>query len=150
MKSTATHYDYSKDGKCFHGLSKHPLYKTWNNMTQRANKHKNYIGIFVCEEWLSFINFYEWSINNGWILGLEIDRIDNSKGYNSSNCRWVTRKQQTRNTSRNRYFTYKGSKMLLQDICDKYNINRNTFNKRDRLGWSIKEIIETPTGVNRK
>ena len=127
-----------------HNLSKHPLYKTWNNMTQRANKHKRYIGIFVCDEWLSFINFYNWSISNNWELGLEIDRIDNLKGYSPENCKWSTRQQQTRNTSRNRYFEYKNEKLLLVELCEKYNINRNTFNKRLRLGWTIDKIIETP------
>ena len=113
-------------------------------MTQRANKHKNYIGKFVCDDWLKFINFYEWSINSGWKYGLEIDRINNDLGYNPDNCRWSTRLEQTRNTSRNRYFTYKGESMIIQDICDKYRLNRNTFNKRLRLGWSIDKIIETP------
>jgi hypothetical protein len=127
-----------------HNLSKHPLYRTWNNMTQRANKHKRYIGIFVCDEWLSFINFYNWSIANNWELGLEIDRIDNLKGYSPDNCKWSTRQQQTRNTSRNRYFEYNNEKLLLVELCEKYNINRNTFNKRLRLGWTIDKIIETP------
>jgi hypothetical protein len=127
-----------------HNLSKHPLYRTWNNMTQRANKHKRYIGIFVCDEWLSFINFYNWSITNNWELGLEIDRIDNSKGYSPENCRWATRQEQTRNTTRNRYFEYNGENLLIIELCEKYNINRNTFNKRLRLGWSIDKIIETP------
>ena len=127
-----------------HNLSKHPLYRTWNNMTQRANKHKRYIGIFVCDEWLSFINFYNWSIANNWQLGLEIDRIDNLKGYYPDNCKWSTRQQQTRNTSRNRYFEYNNEKLLLVELCEKYNINRNTFNKRLRLGWTIDKIIETP------
>lgn len=127
-----------------HNLSKHPLYKTWNNMTQRANKHKRYIGIFVCDEWLSFVNFYNWSINNNWKLGLEIDRIDNLKGYSPENCRWATRQEQSRNTRRNRYFEYNGESLLIVDLCEKYNINRNTFNKRLRLGWNIKKIIETP------
>jgi hypothetical protein len=143
MRGNSLHYEatgeYDK-----HGLSKHPLYKTWNNMTQRANKHKNYIGIYVCDEWLSFVNFYQWSVSNGWSEGLEIDRLNNNLGYNPDNCRWATRQEQMRNTSRNKYFTYKGEDIMIVDICNKYNINRNTFNKRLRLGWSIDRIIETP------
>lgn len=127
-----------------HGLSKHPLYKTWNNVTQRVGKHKSYKNIEVCNEWLTFINFYNWSVNNGWEKGLTIDRIDNFGNYEPKNCRWVTMKIQLRNQSRNRYFKYNNEKILLQDLCDKYNINRNTFNKRFRLGWSIEKIIETP------
>ena len=127
-----------------HGLSKHPLYKTWNNVTQRVGKHKSYKNIEVCNDWLTFINFYNWSVKNGWEKGLTIDRINNYGDYQPENCRWVTMKVQSRNQSRNRYFEYNNEKILLQDLCDKYNINRNTFNKRIRLGWSVEKIIETP------
>ena len=128
-----------------HGLSKHPLYKTWNNVTQRVRSHKLYKNINVCDEWINFINFYNWSINNGWEKGLTIDRIDNLGDYKPSNCRWTTHKQQMRNTSRNKYFDYKGERLMIVEICEKYNINRNSLNKRLRLGWSIDKIIETPT-----
>ena len=133
-----------------HGLSKHPLYKTWNNVTQRVKSHKSYENISVCEEWLDFINFYNWSISNGWKEGLTIDRIDNLGDYKPSNCRWITQKEQMRNISRNRYFEYKGSRLMIVEICEKYNINRNTFNKRLKLGWNIDKIIETPTLVRRE
>ncbi len=127
-----------------HGLSKHPLYKTWNNMTQRVKTNKYYEKINVCSEWLNFINFYNWSINNGWEKGLTIDRINNLGDYKPSNCRWVTTKVQMRNTSRNRYFRYKGENLIIEEICEKYNVNRSTFNKRLKLGWTIDKIIETP------
>jgi hypothetical protein len=32
---------------------------------------------------------------------MTIDRIDNDKGYNKDNCKWATRAEQVRNTSRN-------------------------------------------------
>lgn len=127
-----------------HGLSKHPLYKTWNNVTQRVKSHKSYVNISICNDWLDFINFYNWSINNGWKKELSIDRIDNLGDYKPSNCRWVTQKEQCRNTSRNKYFKYNGESLMIIEICEKYNLNRNTFNKRLRLGWSIDRIIETP------
>ena len=112
--------------KTMHGLSKHPLYKTWNNVTQRVGKNKYYAGVGICNEWLSFVNFYEWSINNGWKLGLEIDRVDNLRGYYPDNCRWATRQQQCRNTSRNKYYEYKGERLMIVEICEKYNIPYNT------------------------
>lgn len=127
-----------------HGLSKHPLYKTWNNITQRVKSNKWYKEVNICNEWLDFLNFYNWSINNGWEKGLTIDRIDNKGNYESYNCRWVSMKIQSRNTKRNRYYKYNNEILVIQDICEKYNINRNTFNKRLKLGWSIEKIIETP------
>lgn len=127
-----------------HGLSKHPLYKTWNNVTQRVKSNKFYKHVNICDEWLTFINFYNWSIQNGWQKNLTIDRIESKGNYEPNNCRWVTMEVQLRNTKRNKYYEYNNETLVIQDICEKYNINRNTFNKRFRLGWSIEKIIETP------
>jgi hypothetical protein len=127
-----------------HGLSKHPLYKTWNNVTQRVKSNKFYSHVNICDEWLTFINFYNWSIQNGWQKNLTIDRIESKGNYEPNNCRWVTMEIQLRNTKRNKYYEYNNETLVIQDICEKYNINRNTFNKRFRLGWSIEKIIETP------
>jgi hypothetical protein len=49
-------------------------------------------GIYVCNEWRNdFMEFFWWSITNGWGRpGLQIDRINNDGNYDPSNCRWVT------------------------------------------------------------
>lgn len=81
-----------------HNDRKNKLYSRWKSMKQRCNNpnnpaYKNYgaRGIKVCEEWNSdYLKFKEWSINNGYSEELEIDRIDNSKGYEPGNCRYVT------------------------------------------------------------
>ena len=75
-----------------HGLSHHRLYHILAGMQGRCYnpnnpKYKRYggRGIKVCDEWLDkengFINFYNWSMANGYADNLSIDRIDNDKGY---------------------------------------------------------------------
>ena len=58
-------------------------------------------GIKVEESFNNSQNFFNWAINNGYKKGLEIDRINNDGNYSASNCRWITRAENTRNTSRN-------------------------------------------------
>lgn len=90
-----------------HGMSRNPLYRVWSDMMKRTGVYRgaddamrrDYIGrgISVCEEWRSFDNFCEWSSKHGYAKGLQIDRIDNDRGYEPGNCRWVTSKQNTNN-----------------------------------------------------
>ena len=91
-----------------HGLTNHPLYKIWSGMIQRCHKETDTAyryygarGITVCDEWRhdaeAFIN---WSLQNGWKKGLEIDRINNYKGYSPDNCRYITHKANMGNQRR--------------------------------------------------
>jgi hypothetical protein len=87
-----------------HNMTYHPIYRVWTNMKQRCfNKDAyNYHsyggrGITVCDEWLDSSKFIVWSLENGWSKGLQIDRIDNSRGYSPDNCRWVKSRTNCRN-----------------------------------------------------
>lgn len=48
-------------------------------------------GINVCREWMNYGVFKEWALDNGYLEGLSIDRIDVDDDYKPSNCRWVTK-----------------------------------------------------------
>ena len=90
-----------------HGMCKTRLYSVWRDMLKRAGAIKgaseetkhNYQdrGITVCDEWLVFENFRDWALSHGYSDDLEIDRIDNDKGYCPENCRWVTPKENMNN-----------------------------------------------------
>ena len=95
-------------GKRFykHGLITNKLYFIWAQMKQRCTNpndmgYKNYgdRGIVLCDDWNdNFISFYNWAINNDYVKGLQIDRVDNNGNYEPSNCRWVTRSINTQNS----------------------------------------------------
>lgn len=89
-----------------HGMRKHPLNNTINNIVQRCENPKTDFysdyggrGIKVCEEWRnSRETFFNWALQNGWEEGLTIDRIDVDKGYSPDNCRFTTPSVQSQNT----------------------------------------------------
>ncbi len=111
-----------------HGMRKHPLNTTINNMVQRCENPKREFypdyggrGIKVCEEWRnSRETFFNWAIQNGWEEGLTLDRIDNDGNYEPSNCRWVTPTIQSRNKRmpKNNTSGYKG--VYFKKDKDKY------------------------------
>lgn len=88
---------YEKD-ECFR-----KLYSIYFNMKDRcynSNHHEfhNYggKGIVVCDEWLQgFTSFQQWALNNGYKIGLSIDRIDSNLGYSPQNCQWITKSENT-------------------------------------------------------
>lgn len=90
------------------GYSKTRLYKIWRGMRERCGNPnaQNYRwygakGIKVDPMWTDFTLFRLWAIDNGYEDGLEIDRIENDRGYNPENCRWVTKLDNLAN--RNKY-----------------------------------------------
>ena len=78
------------------GMSSHPLRGVYNNMMRRCYdpcrefEYYGGRGIGVCAEWMEDRDsFYLWALPL-WSPGLQIDRIDNDRGYSPGNCRFVT------------------------------------------------------------
>lgn len=132
-----------------HGLSKTPLYRVWAGIKSRclnpkSNAYKHYggRGIDLYHYWAKdFRNFLYWCIKNGWEKGLEIDRIDNNKGYSPDNCRIVTDAINSRNKRNNHYITIGGKTMVLQDWCKLYDIRHNTALCRLKRGLKGEELF---------
>jgi len=89
-----------------HSESRSKLYARRNSMIQRctnpnSKSYKDYggRGIDVCKEWLeSYESYRNFILSIGYKENLEIDRIDNNKGYFPDNVRIVGRSEQCQNT----------------------------------------------------
>ena len=94
-------------------------------------------GIAVCQEWVDSPQaFVDWALANGFSPELQIDRIDNDKGYSPDNCRWVTARENIRNRSNSvitptiagqAKFLYQVEEITIQDIADYFGINKSTM-----------------------
>lgn len=127
------------------------LYTTWTNLKARCSnkKHpayKNYggRGITFCDEWITFMPFYDWAMSNGYNDKLSLDRIDNNGNYEPNNCQWVSRKVQNRNTRKTKNVTINNITYCLKDWADIYNINYTTLLYRIRRGWDEVRAVTTP------
>lgn len=135
-----------------HLLRKHRLYNIWTLMKTRCynpnSKLYKYYGkrnIKVCEEWKNNIKiFYDWAMANGYQDNLTIDRIDVNGNYEPSNCRWVSRKTQSRNLRSNITYTYNNETHCISEWAEIYNIRRNTLWNRLNKGWDIEKALNTP------
>lgn len=132
-----------------HGLSKLPLYSTWNNIRKRCydkkiDCYKNYggRGIRMYEEWINDPPaFIKWCMDNGWQKGLEVDRENNDGDYVPTNIRFITHKEQQRNTRKNVYFTHQGETKCLSEWAEILGINYQTVCTRITRGWEIQEAL---------
>lgn len=98
-------------------VREHPNYTPWSSMKSRCdNKNlKSYllygaIGIKYDPSWAHFLNFCK-DMGMRPTSAHTIDRIDNSKGYEKSNCRWADRTEQSLNRR-----TFKNNKLGVRGV----------------------------------
>lgn len=139
-----------------HGECGTAIYGVWSGMKQRCNDPGCRIypryggrGITVCQEWIdAFEVFRDWALANGYARGLEIDRIDNDGNYEPSNCRFVDRRTNMRNTSTARMVTAFGETKCVTAWADDQRCKTtlsNLFNRIHDLEWSPEMAVSTPT-----
>jgi hypothetical protein len=110
LTKTLTHGHARKSGPS-------PEYRTWAGIRQRCTTPgaSNYAfyggrGITMCDRWLhSFENFLA-DVGPKPSPKHSIDRIDNARGYEPGNVRWITHIDQMQNTRRNRIIEFRGER----------------------------------------
>ena len=136
-----------------HGAKKNrrptPEYAVWSLMRDRCNNPNNQSyayyggrGIRVDASWDDFAVFLS---DMGFRPpGSTIDRIDPDGNYEPSNCRWATRKEQSRNRTYCKRVTWKGQERLLWELADEHGIPVQTVHQRLHRGWDLERTLTQP------
>lgn len=146
----------------------HPDHQCWAHMVRRCHcpRSESYAvyggrGLHVCASWRRRKGFWTFLRDMGPRPSLKhtIGRIDNERGYDcgqltcedcqargaSPNCRWETRAEQNRNTSRNRFLTYQGETLCIADWTVRTGLKHNTIVQRlDMYGWTVERALTEP------
>lgn len=139
-----------------HGASDTKLYRVWRAMVNRCRNpnvkdYENYggRGIAVCDEWAnSFPSFLAWALANGYEEGLQIDRIENEKGYSPDNCRFSTQKVNENNRRDTVLVEHKGEKVPLSLLAERHGISRRVlYDRLFKYGFSVEDALALPVKV---
>ena len=132
-----------------HGMKQTRLYNIWRNAKTRCSNsrspyYRNYgaRGISFYEPWCdNFEVFASWAFDNGYSDNLELDRIDNEKGYSPDNCRWVTRTVNANNKRTNHLINRHGITHTIAEWSRITGVSASTIRKRLNKGLSIEEAL---------
>ena len=135
------------DKRTKHGLKGTRIECIWQGIKQRCFNPNNHAfkyyggrGITMCEHWKgSLANFF--ADMGHPPESYTIDRVDNNKGYEPSNCVWVSRKQQMNNRRCNRIITFKNKTQTAMQWADELNIPHQTIYQRLDLGWDAEKVL---------
>lgn len=125
---------------------KTPEYGSWCAMKSRCNcigttHYERYggRGISYDPTWEDFTVFLA-DMGKKPNPKMELERIENDKNYCKENCRWATRKEQTRNRGgrrATRLYTFKGKTMCIADWAKEVGISPQSMQKRLNNGWPL-------------
>lgn len=135
-----------------HGMSQTSIYQTWKGMIKRCENPNDSVyryyggrGIKVCTRWRESFDAFLKDVGIPPENQTSIDRIDNERGYEPGNVRWVNRMMQPRNRRSNRNITIDGMTHCLSEWCEIYDAPYATVGRRIREhGMTPIEALTTP------
>ena len=96
----------------------------------------------VCDSWQKYKNF-ENDMYPTFQEGLTLDRIDNNKDYELSNCKWSTKKEQANNRRTSRWVTIDGQTKTLAQWINESPVKKITIEHRIYLrNWPVEKALE--------
>jgi len=140
--------DYVPREKHFY-TCKDPAYNTWKSMLARCYRpadpgYDRYggRGILVCNRWHTFDSFREDMGERP--PGTCLDRINNDLGYEKSNCRWVTARQQANNRRNNIIVSHGGRTLTLKQWAECLGLSYATLKWRYANGKRGSDLLAPP------
>lgn len=128
------------------------LYSTWHAMMDRcySEKHPKYRlygarGLTVCERWHKFQNFVDDMSPKP--AGMMLERVDNDAGYSPENCKWATIGEQIRNRRMTIWLEFRGDRLCLKDMGEKYGKTKAVMRDRLKSGWTLEEALLIPVSA---
>ena len=131
------------------GLSGTRVYDIWCNIIDRCHNsscrsYHNYggRGIKVCNEWLEFGQFYNWSLSNGYAENLTIERKDVNGNYEPLNCTWIPKSEQNYNKRTTHNITINGITKPMALWAKENGISLQAMYYRIKNGWTGEDLLK--------
>ena len=119
------------------------VYSVWRAVKSRCTnpKDKRYAdyggrGIKVCDSWDGSFESFLGDMGMRPTKYHQIDRINNDGNYEPSNCRWVTRKENSRNKRNTVILTINDTERPLTEWAEKSGVAASTIEARVKRGWT--------------
>lgn len=141
-------------GKLKHGHArrgaKTRAYLAWESMLRRCYNPRQPgfdryggAGIGVCARWQNYSGFK--ADMGDCRAGHSLDRIDNDRGYEPGNCRWVPMAAQASNKRSNHRLTHDGRTMPIAAWARHLGLSERTLRSRIvDCGWTVERALTTP------
>lgn len=132
-------------------------YSTWKDMVLRClgdeykKKRKCYANASIHSEWLSFMKFREWWIENsvtGWCI--DKDLLSDSRMYSAENCIYVPQWLNLISTNRDEYLAGTGSGVHFDKSRGKFKASLSAYGKHINIGRYGTEKEAKDAYLNRK
>ena len=132
-----------------HNQNRHPIWNRWRRMIQRCHSaksgdpHYQKLGIEVCDRWRASFDAFIADMGEPPSLQHTIERIDNNRGYEPSNCRWATMTEQAANRSKSFLYYLNGETRSVREWAEMCGVSEQQIRIRLRRGWSLEKALTT-------
>jgi hypothetical protein len=130
-------------------------YRSWRQMIARCERktcpdYHNYggRGIKVCRRWREDFAAFFADMGPRPSKAHTIDRRENSGDYEPGNCHWTTRKEQNRNTRRNRLLTLDSETKTLIEWAEAIGLSQTGLAHRLARGWDLRRALTAPKDLS--